>query len=142
MGKFSSKYIYFRAIGNQKIQLTEDFTYYPDKKYGYKPVTAKKDFISDLMSVTWYVRPIVTKFSDMLWAVIPHDIIFELQDRPLKEATHIFKLALEDASKLEHLKIPWIKRTLAYSGVWIGSWVPWKKQAKILKKMLKKKEAK
>ena len=134
MGKFSSKYIYFRAIGKQRVQLTKDFTYYPDKKYGYEPVTAKKGFISDLMSVPWYVRPLVNKFSDMLWAAIPHDEICDSQDRSFKEATHIFQLALKDASKLKHLRISWIKRTLAHRGVWLGGWVSWNKQRKKINK--------
>lgn len=138
MGTFSSKYIYFRAIGKQRVQLTEDFTYTPDKKYGYKPVTSKKDSISDLMSVPWFVRPIVNKFSDMLWVAIPHDEVCKKQDRPLKEATHIFKLALDDARKLPHLKIPWIKGFLAYNGIKAGGWWSWNKQAKKLKTSKKK----
>ena len=140
MGRFSSKYIDYRYLGDEKVKMLKDFIYYPDKKYGYKPVTIPKGFVSDLMSIPDFLRSIIHKFGDTQYGALPHDRIYHIQDRPRAEADHIFLLALTDANKLPHLRIPLWKRRAAYRGVRSGGWVPWKKRAKKLKKIKRRKK--
>lgn len=133
MGRFSGE-PKFKYIGNEMVEMLEDFTYTPDKKYGYKPVTVPKGFPSDLMSVPPFVRPIIHKFGDTLYGALPHDFLYHVQDRPRAEADHIFLLAMTDANKLPKLRIPLWKRRAAYRGVRSGGWVPWNKRLKENKK--------
>ncbi len=124
----------FKYIGNGQVEMLEDFTYTPPKKYGYKPVIVPIGFKSDLMSVPPIVRWFIHKYGDTMYGALPHDYLYYLVDRPRKEADHIFLLALEDVNDLIGHRVPWLKRLVAYRGVRIGGWVPWNKRKKMLEK--------
>lgn len=84
-------------------------------------------FITDLASIPWLARTIVPHQRAERMPAVVHDFLFVIQDRTLPEVDRIIKEAMQDTG------VGWYARTMINTGLAIGSWAPWRKNASALR---------
>ena len=83
-------------------------------------------FITDLASIPWLARTIVPHNRGERMPAVVHDFLFVVQDRTRAEADGIMREGMQDTG------VGWYSRTLIALGLGLGSWLPWRRNARAL----------
>ncbi len=85
-------------------------------------------FITDLASIPWLARTIVPHNRAERMPAVLHDYLFVIQDRTLGEVNALMYEAMRDTGAGLYA------RTMIRAGLSVGSWVPWRKNARAIER--------
>lgn len=111
------------TYGRNRWELTLPLVY---ETVSGETIVVPPGFVTDLASIPWLARTIVPHNRGERSPSVVHDFLFVIQDRELHDANTIMYEAMREEG------VGLYARAMIRTGLMIGSWVPWRRNARAL----------